>query len=231
MSECCVSVKDLSMSYGRGDALKGVSFQLEAGTLVALTGANGSGKSTLLKILAGFIQTYRGEASILGQRDTWLTKSEVCFHPSYPWFKPGQRVSDAVKMYAALRPGYRVAEADELFGRFGFDMSARLGTLSKGRLALALFILSMGVNARVYLLDEPFGGIDIKTRDEMREVLLRQADERRLFLIATHELSDMERLFDRFILLDHGRIALDGQSDDLREQYGCSIAELMRRKL
>lgn len=231
MNEICVSVKDLRMTYGHADALRGVSFDLEAGSLVGLAGANGSGKTTLLKILAGLIQTFRGGVSILGQKDTWAAKADVCFHPAYPWFRPGERLSDALKMYARLRLNYRADEAAALFDRFGFDMNARLGTLSKGRCALALFILSMGTDARVYLLDEPFGGIDVKTRDEMKEVLLRLADGDRLFLIATHELSDMERLFDRFILLKEGRVALDGLGDDLREAYGCSVTELARRML
>jgi len=228
MGNRIASVSELSMSYGKTNALHDVTLNLSGGELIGLAGANGSGKTTLLKILAGLIQVYRGEVCVMGQKDTWAARKKICYHASYPYFRPDQKIGDAIRMYASLRTGYDSNWARDTFKRFGFDLSVRIGSLSKGRCALALLILSLSCDAGLYLLDEPFAGIDIKTRLEMKNVLLDRAAPEKTFLIATHELTDMESMFDRFIVLERGKIVLNDLADRLREEHGCSVTELVR---
>lgn len=228
MINSVASTSGLSMSYGKANALNDVSLTIPEGELIGLAGANGSGKTTLLKILAGMIQVYQGTVRVLDERDTWAAKQKICYHESYPYFRADQKIRDAIRMYDSLRTNYDSNWAKDTFKRFEFDLSARIGSLSKGRCALALLILSLACEAKLYLLDEPFAGIDIKTRSEMKNVLLDRAAPGRTFLIATHELTDMESLFDRFILLDRGKIAVNDLADRLREEHGCSVTELVR---
>lgn len=228
MANSIASLNRLSMSYGKTNALHEVSLTIPEGELIGLAGANGSGKTTLLKLLAGMIQAYQGTIHVLNERDTWAAKGQICYHESYPYFQADQKIRDAIRMYNSLRINYDSNWAEETFKQFGYDLSARIGSLSKGRCALALLILSLSCEAKLYLLDEPFAGIDIKTRSEMKNVLLDRAAPGRTFLIATHELTDMESLFDRFILLDRGKIAVNDLADRLREEHGCSVTELVR---
>ena len=96
---------------------------------------------------------------------------------------------------------------------------------------MALLLISLCTDAHLYLPDEPFSGLDIRVRAQIRQAILRRADPERTFLIATHELTDMEAMFDRLILLKEGRVKLQGDADDLRGQYRSSLADLVRREL
>ncbi len=223
-----VSARGLAASYGKRDALRGVSLDAPSGSITALCGANGSGKTTLCKVLAGLIQPRRGEARILGRTDTWAAKADVCYHSARPFFEPGQSVLGLARETARLRARYDLPLCQALLERFAIPGDERLGALSKGRLALAMFCVSLAQDARVYLLDEPFGGIDLKTRDQMREALLARVDEGRAFLVCTHELGEMEGLFDRLVVLREGKTICEGWADDLREEHGCSLADLLR---
>lgn len=226
-----VRIQHLSMAYGRHDALRDVSLCVPAGTMTALCGANGSGKTTLLKIAGGLIQPWRGAVHILSHGDTWAAKADICYHSAFPWFEPQQTVSGAARRAARFHARYDMTRLNGMLASFDLDPSARLGALSKGRCALALFLISLGADERLYLMDEPFGGIDVKTRAQMKTALLRCMSPDRTFIISTHELSDLEGLFDRLILLDGGRVRLSDWTDDLREQNGCSLSELVRRMI
>ena len=80
----------------------------------------------------------------------------------------------------------------------------------------------------LYLLDEPFGGIDIKTREEMKEVLLSQAAPDKTFLISTHEITDTESVFDRIVIIREGQTVMNEEADALRARYGKNIRELSK---
>ena len=106
-----------------------------------------------------------------------------------------------------------------------------MGTLSKGRCALAQFILHLARDAQLYLLDEPFGGIDVKTRELMKDVLLSYVVSDRTYLISTHEITDMETLFDRILLIKDGSVIINDTTDELRDRYSCSIADIVKEAL
>ncbi len=224
-----LALRKLTMSYGQGNALNGINLEIPAGGMTALIGDNGCGKTTLMKVLAGLIQPYRGEVEIDGERDTWTAKGQVCFYPAFPFFRGGWTAGKVMRLYASLYPGYRPDRARGLLVRFGLEEDRPLGELSKGRCALTLLALFLGREGSLYLLDEPFGGIDLRTREQVKEALRECAVPDRTFLISTHEITDMEDLFDRVIWLDGGEVVLAGSLADLREQYGCSLAELVRR--
>ncbi|MGI6183790.1 MAG: ABC transporter ATP-binding protein [Candidatus Fimadaptatus sp.] len=231
MTSESVRLSKLTMAYGRKLVLNEMSLAIPAGEIVGLVGANGCGKTTLMKILAGLIQTYSGKVSILGETDTWRAKRRVCFYPSEPYFEPNATLYQTMKMHGALFPGYDMALAAQTLDAFGLNASLRMGTLSKGRRALAQFILHMARDAEVYLLDEPFGGLDIKTRDMVKYVMLRLISPGKTCIVSTHELTDMEALFDRIILIKDGKVAIDAPADELRAASACSITEVVKEAL
>ncbi len=91
--------------------------------------------------------------------------------------------------------------------------------------------MSLCCDARLYLLDEPFGGIDIKTREQMKDLLLERMSPETTFVIATHELSDMQFLFDRLIVLSKGKVVINRLADELREEEGCSLTNVVKEVL
>jgi len=225
------SVHNLRLRYGRTEALRGISLSIYRGEMIGLLGANGCGKTTLMKVLAGLLQTYQGSVSICGETDTWKIKNTVCFYPANPFCHGNLSLEKTMDLYSSLYPDYHRGQAVDLFQEFCLDTSSRIGQLSKGKRALALFILNLCRNGRLYILDEPFGGIDIRTREMMKQVLLRLITPEKTFLISTHELTDMESLFERIILMKQGHVTLDGCCDDLREARGCSITEIAKEEL
>lgn len=224
-------LSNLSMSYGKHTVLKNVSLSVPSGEIIGLIGANGCGKTTMMKIIAGLIQTYNGEIQILDEANTWNTKHLVCFCPSNPFYFPSASIEQTIKIQQSLFRNYNCELARSVFKQFSFDLSAKLGTLSKGRCALAQFILHLSREAQLYLLDEPFGGIDIKTRELMKNVLLSCIVPDRTYLISTHEISDMETLFDRILLIKDGTITINESTDTLRAAHSCSIADIVKEAL
>jgi len=221
----------LSMSYGNRAVLSDITMGVPTGEIIGLIGANGCGKTTLMKIMAGLIQTYRGEVQILGESNTWNIKRRVCFCPSTPFYFPSDSIEKAVKTQESLFSNYNTEWALSTYRQFSFDLSSKLGTLSKGRCALAQFILYLARDAQLYLLDEPFGGIDIKTRELMKNVLMSCIDLNKTYIVSTHEIADMETLFDRILFIKNGTIAINAATDELRARYSCSITDIIKEVL
>lgn len=226
-----IQVKNLEVKYSKNIAIKNMTLSLPKGEIIGLVGENGSGKTTLMRVISGMIQNYKGTVIIDNKTNTWDSKEIVCYYPSNAYFDGSATLEQTIKLYSSLFRGYNQDLAYKMFEQFGFELSFRLNQLSKGKCALAIFILQLSKNAQLYIFDEPFSGIDIKTRSLMKDALLHNADPEKTYLISTHEITDMESLFDRIVLIKDGRVALNDVADVLREQYGKSIAEIIKEVL
>ena len=228
MADEIIKISSLTLNYGKTEALRGLNLSLSGGEIVGLLGSNGSGKTTLMRVLSGLLTQWKGSVEIDGESDLWQAKRKICFMPADPFVEDGMSIGTAIHVYSELFPAYRSSLAEELFREFHLDLSAHITTLSKGRRALTMFILYLSRSAKLYLLDEPFGGIDIKTREEMKEVLLSQASPDKTFLISTHEITDTESIFDRIVIIREGQTVMNEEADALRARYGKNIRELSK---
>lgn len=220
-----LNVHQLTMSYGHKNALRDVSFSIDEGTVTGVIGSNGCGKTTLFKVLSGLIQDFKGEILVCGHDDTWEAKSDVCYHPTLPFYQPRMSINSAIKQQALLYENFKTDIANSLYQKLGFQKSEQLGKLSRGRLALSLLILSLSIDARIYFLDEPFSGIDIKSRAQIKEVLLDASSQGKTLLVSTHEIYEMEDLFDSILFMKDGSLIIHSFADEIREKFGSSIAE------
>ena len=226
-----VKISGLQVQYTRLPVLRGITLSLPKGEIIGLVGANGSGKTTLMRVIAGMIPRYSGTVSINGCTDMWKARADVCFLPSEPFYEKGLSLSRTMGLYSELFPNYQKDLAYSLCERFGLSRGEKLSTFSTGRRALALFILHLCRTAAVYLLDEPFRGIDIKTRAEMKNVLIEAASPDKMFLISTHEIMEMESLFDRVALIREGRLIFCEEADALRMRTGQTLTDMIREAI
>jgi ABC-2 type transport system ATP-binding protein len=193
-------------------ALDGVTLSVPEGTAMGLVGPNGAGKSTLVRILLGYRRPTRGQATIGGMAPRrWAERHGTAYVPDRVDIPPAWTVRGALLAFAALgdveEPHERV---EEEMRRMGLEALASrpVGTLSKGilqRVALAQALLG---GRRVLVLDEPASGLDPEWTWRMGEAVgeWRRADPRRVVVMASHDLDEVERTMDRVAVLVEGRV-------------------------
>ena len=202
--------KALTKRYGGKSALEGVELSIEPGRIVGLLGPNGSGKTTLIKLANGLLTPTSGEILIDGKAPSPETKAIVSYLPDRNALPDWMTVAQTVGYYADFYADFRRDAAQEMLARLGLDASARVKTLSKGTREKLQLILVMSRAAKLYLLDEPIGGVDASV------------------VISTHLIADVEQVLDEVIFLQNGRVERHTTVDAIRGETGKSVDELFR---
>lgn len=169
--------QNLCKRYGRKPALNNASFTVCAGKLVGLLGPNGSGKTTLLKISAGLLACSGGTVLIDGQTPGVYTKSVTSYLPDRMALPTEMRAADAVSLYADFYPDFDAAKAHAMLADLHIEARDRIGSMSKGTQEKMQLCLTMSRAAKLYLLDEPLGGVDPAARDYILQTILRNYSE------------------------------------------------------
>lgn len=218
----------LKKAYGKKCAISGLSLSIGSGQIVGLLGPNGSGKTTLLKILAGLIRDYEGVVSVCGMPVSEKTKALVSFLPDHIFLPPWGTPAYAVAYYSDFFADFDAQKAKEMLARFGIDPGQKMKNLSKGMQEKLQIVLAMCRRASVYLLDEPLGGVDPAARAAILDWILENYSEEACIVLSTHLISEVERIFDRVILLREGAAIVDDEVDALRQRSGKSVDALFR---
>lgn len=227
--EQVLKVTGLTKAYMRSaPALDNVDLQLPQGQIVGLLGPNGSGKTTLLKLCAGLLTPSEGSIEICGLPVGLETKSMVSYLPDRTYLSNGQTVRQQLNYFRDFYEDFDYERAETMLQQLSIDPNARFGTLSKGNREKVQLILVMSRRARLYLLDEPIGGVDPATRDYILSTIVSNYDPEATVLISTHLIADVESVLDSYIFLHEGKIVRQGLVDDLRQQEGMSVDEVFR---
>ncbi len=219
---------NLNKSYGSAVALRDVNLTLPAGRIIGLLGPNGSGKTTFLKIANGLLQPTSGEIRINGNLPGPETKKIVSYLPDNTYLNDWMKVRDIIAFFQDFYEDFDKSKALEMLGHLKLSDNSRLKILSKGNKEKVQLILVMARNAKLYLLDEPIGGVDPAARDYILQTILTNYNDNASILLSTHLIGDVEKIFDHVVFLDHGQIVKNGAVDDIREESGQSIDSLFR---
>ena len=207
--------------YGVKIALDGVDWSVPAGSVVGLLGRNAAGKTTLLKVALGLVRPTRGQARLLGE-DPWelspMAKARVGYVPQVITLYPWMRVRQLVSYTASFYPRWNNVLVDKLLLEWDVRREDKVGNLSVGTLQKLAIVLALGHEPELLVLDEPAASLDPGARREFLRTLLEIAvDGRRTILFSTHITSDLERVADRVAILRGGKIAYDGELDELKD--------------
>lgn len=223
-----VETVGLTKRYGGKTALRNVTLSIPQGKIVGLMGPNGSGKTTLIKILTGVLTGYEGTVHVNGRIPGACTKSIVSYLPDRLSLGRWMRVRDAVAYYSDFFIDFDRIKAMELIARLRLDPGMRFSQFSKGDCEKIQLVMAMSRAARLYVLDEPIGGVDPAARDVVLDTILTQYCENSTVLLSTHIIQDVERIFNSVIFLREGEVVLYDEVEAVREHRKKSVYDLFR---
>ena len=215
-------VEELVVRYGDLVAVDHVSFSAAAGEVTAVLGPNGAGKTTTLEVCEGYRRATSGTATVLGliphRRQAELSR-RMGVMLQQGGFSPAARVGDVTRLFCELYD--KRVDAAELLQTVGLgerlrSSYRRLSGGEKQRLSLAL---ALAARPDVAFLDEPTSGVDITGRQLIRSIVRDLAHNGCAVVLATHELDEAEKVADRVVIFDRGRVVADGTLDELRSGH------------
>lgn len=220
--------KNLSKSYGNTEALSDISLKIQSGKIIGLLGPNGSGKTTLIKLANGLLQPTDGEILICDMPPSVETKSLVSYLPERLSLPLWMKTEQVVKYYADFYEDFSEKTAREMLKRLEISEKQKIKEMSKGTREKLQLIMVMSRNAKLYLLDEPIGGVDPAARDYIISTILTNYNPEASVIISTHLIADIEQILDEVVFINRGKLELHKSVDDLREESGKSIDGVFR---
>ncbi|HIT35416.1 MAG TPA: ABC transporter ATP-binding protein [Candidatus Faecousia intestinavium] len=216
------------MRYHTALALDGLDLALPQGKIIGLLGPNGSGKTTLIKLAAGLLTPTAGTITVCGEKIGTGSKALVSYLPDRTYFSRQQKIRELLDLFQDFYPDFDRVRAEQMLAALGISQEARLKTLSKGNQEKVQLVLVMSRRAKLYLLDEPIGGVDPAARDYILNTIITNYDPTATVVISTHLIADVERVLDEFVFLYQGKVVRRGIADETREETGKSLDELFR---
>ena len=226
--ETVLSTSGLSMRYTNKLALDKLTLDLPQGKIVGLLGPNGSGKTTFIKLAAGLLTPTEGTITICGQSIGPATKAIVSYLPDRPYFSRQMTVAQQLDFFQDFYADFDRSRAETMLDALGIRLDAKFRTLSKGTQEKVQLVLVMSRRAKLYLLDEPIGGVDPATRDYILHTILNNYKRTATIVISTHLIADVENVLDDVIFINKGKIVLQSSVEAIRAERGSSVDELFR---
>lgn len=223
-----IEVKEVNKKYKRKHVLKNMSFTAEKGKITCLIGINGAGKTTIMKSIMALTPIDSGEILIDGQKITKDAYEKITYIPDRLVMLPSYTIAEAFEFMDSFYKSWNEQRAQELLQFFRLTPTEKIASLSKGNAAKVNLLLGLALDVDYILMDEPFSGIDIFSREQIAEVFTSHLIENRGVIITTHEINDIEHLIDKAILIGDGTVLKEIDVEQTREMEGKSVVDIMR---
>lgn len=214
-----IEVRRLSRTYRGGvRALDDVSLQLRAGVITGLLGRNGAGKTTLMSVLTGQEFPSSGTVRVLGQNplENEAVLGQMCFIRESQVYPNNFRLSHVLASGPAFYPNWSGAVADALVEQFGLPLGREVNKMSRGMRSSVGILIGLASQAPITFFDEPYLGLDATARQQFYDMLLADYTENpRTIVLSTHLIDEVVGLLEDVIVLDHGRVVLDGSAEPI----------------
>ena len=220
--------QSITKKFGSKTAVDQVTMRFEAGHVYAMLGPNGSGKTTWMKMAAGLIKPTSGTVLFDGSPVGIESRKHIAYMSTEPYFYTWMTVKDVGKYYEDFFEDFSYERYAGLLKRMELTEDLKTTSLSSGMLAKLKIAVTMGRDAMVYMLDEPFNGIDLLARDEIRECILEYASESKILLLSSHLVEEMEAIADKAVFLKNGHLVDQVDLEEMRREKGISMADRYR---
>ncbi|MEF9952557.1 MAG: ABC transporter ATP-binding protein [Clostridium sp.] len=216
-----ININGLSKTFGDRVALNDINIKFEDGKLHGIVGVNGSGKSTLLKCISGI---YKGEGEIVKINGDEVynnnsIKETLAYIEDENSFFNGYRVSEVLKFYELTYSKFSLDMFNELNTHFNINKKSRVRSLSKGQKMRLSIMLGLSIQPKIIIMDEPTNGLDPIIRKKFLNILVDYVyDVGATAIIASHNLTDLERMCDSITLIDGGQVKYSLTLDDLKQK-------------
>ena len=214
-----VEVKGLQKNFGQFQALKDVSFEVNAGEVLGYIGPNGAGKSTTIRILLGIIRATQGKVQIFG-KDVWQDSIEIhkkiAYVPGDVYLLPNLSGGETIDLFLKLHGAINQEKRDQLIKKFDLNPKKKVRSYSKGNRQKIALIAALATEAELYIFDEPTSGLDPLMEAVFQEEVKALKAAGKAIILSSHILSEVEKLADRVAVIRKGEIVETGTLDDLR---------------
>ena len=225
-----LTCENLSKRYGAVQALDSINLDLQPGRIIGLLGPNGSGKSTLIKLANGLLTPTSGRILIDGKAPGIESRKIVSYLPERTYLANWMSVSQLLDYFQDFYEDFDRQRALTMLNHLKIDEKQRIKQMSKGTREKVQLILVMSRRAKLYLLDEPIGGVDPAARDYILQTIIGNYEPNAAVIISTHLIADVEQLLDEVIFISNGHILRHTPVDTIREEMGMTVDALFREE-
>lgn len=219
--------RQLKKNYGSFTALNGIDLALPQGKIVGLLGPNGSGKTTLIKLACGLLAPTSGEILINGMKPGVETKKIVAYLPERNYLSDSMTVTEMVHFMAGFYSDLDQDKAYDMLAHLNIDPKKKFKALSKGNREKVQLILVMSRQAKLYLLDEPIGGVDPASRDYILDTIIKNYNKEATVVLSTHLIADIEPVLDEYVFIRNGDILEYNSAKEVHDR-GETVDSLFR---
>ncbi|WP_268912929.1 ATP-binding cassette domain-containing protein [Lentilactobacillus sp. SPB1-3] len=209
----------LQKTFGKFQALKNITFDVNKGEVFGFIGPNGAGKSTTIRTLLGILKRTDGEATIFGE-DVWANRvsihKRIAYVPGDVYLWPNLTGGEIIDLFLKMNDNRHTKRTDELIGKFDLDITKKARTYSKGNRQKVALVAAFSTDADLYIFDEPTSGLDPLMEEIFQQEVLQLKQEGKSILLSSHILSEVERMCDRIGIIRDGEIIETGTLDDMR---------------
>jgi ABC-2 type transport system ATP-binding protein len=224
-----LNLSKMSFQYQSNNPLfYNLEWQLAAGKICGLFGKNGAGKSTLLKLVAGLLFPKQGKCEVLGYepRKRQAHFLSDIFYLTEELYLPNITAKKYLELFAPFYSQFSQESFNTNCQGFDVDLGSNLHEISYGQKKKFLLAFALATNCKILLLDEPTNGLDIPGKSQFRKLTIANFSEDKTFIIATHQVHDLENLIDTAVMLDQGRIIFQQSADEIaRKLYFIEASE------